>query len=52
VDVVTEGGLIEKGARVKVVGIEGMRVVVREALPAELADAPAAPGPGGKPEAV
>jgi membrane-bound serine protease (ClpP class) len=30
VDVVTEGALIEKGAPVKVVAIEGMRVVVRE----------------------
>lgn len=29
VDVVTEGGLIEKGTPVKVVAIEGMRVVVR-----------------------
>jgi len=29
VDVVTEGGLIEKGAAIKVVAIEGMRVVVR-----------------------
>lgn len=29
VDVVTEGSLIEKGTPVKVVGIEGMRVVVR-----------------------
>lgn len=29
VDVVTEGALIEKGSPVKVVGIEGMRVVVR-----------------------
>lgn len=36
VDVVTEGGLIEKGSPLKVVGIEGMRVVVRatnETLP-------------------
>lgn len=31
VDVVTEGALIEKGAPVKVVAIEGMRVVVRAA---------------------
>ena len=30
VDVVTEGSLIEKGASIKVVAIEGMRVVVRE----------------------
>jgi membrane-bound serine protease (ClpP class) len=30
VDVVTEGGLIEKGSPVEVVAIEGMRVVVRE----------------------
>lgn len=29
VDVVTEGALIEKGATLKVVGIEGLRVVVR-----------------------
>jgi len=29
IDVVTEGGLIEKGAPIKVVAIEGMRVVVR-----------------------
>jgi membrane-bound ClpP family serine protease len=29
VDVVTEGGLIERGATIKVVAIEGMRVVVR-----------------------
>lgn len=29
VDVVTEGSLIEKGTAIKVVGIEGMRVVVR-----------------------
>jgi membrane-bound serine protease (ClpP class) len=29
VDVVTEGGLIDKGTPVKVVAIEGMRVVVR-----------------------
>jgi membrane-bound serine protease (ClpP class) len=29
VDVVTEGGLIAAGARVKVVAIEGNRVVVR-----------------------
>ena len=29
VDVVTEGGLIERGTPVKVVAIEGMRVVVR-----------------------
>jgi membrane-bound serine protease (ClpP class) len=31
VDVVTEGGFVEKGAPVKVVAIEGMRVVVRPA---------------------
>ena len=30
VDVVTEGALIEKGTAVRVVGVEGMRVVVRE----------------------
>lgn len=29
-DVVTEGGLIEQGASIKVVAVEGMRVVVRE----------------------
>lgn len=29
VDVVTEGGMIEKGVSIKVVGIEGLRVVVR-----------------------
>jgi membrane-bound serine protease (ClpP class) len=29
VDVVTEGGLIEKGTPVKVVAVEGLRVVVR-----------------------
>lgn len=29
-DVVTEGGLIEQGASIKVVDVEGMRVVVRE----------------------
>jgi membrane-bound serine protease (ClpP class) len=29
VDVVTEGSLIEKGTRIKVVGTEGLRVVVR-----------------------
>jgi membrane-bound serine protease (ClpP class) len=29
VDVVTEGPLIERGARVKVVALEGLRVVVR-----------------------
>jgi membrane-bound serine protease (ClpP class) len=29
IDVVTEGGLIEKGPAIKVVAIEGMRVVVR-----------------------
>ena len=29
VDVVTEGGLVERGASIKVVAIEGMRVVVR-----------------------
>lgn len=31
VDVVTEGGLIERGAAIKVVAVEGSRVVVREA---------------------
>ena len=31
VDVVTEGGLIERGAAVKVVAVEGSRIVVREA---------------------
>ena len=30
VDVVTEGGLIERGATVKVVAVEGARIVVRE----------------------
>jgi membrane-bound serine protease (ClpP class) len=30
VDVVTEGALIEKGAAIKVVGVEGLRVIVRE----------------------
>lgn len=30
VDVVTEGGLIERGATVKVVAVEGSRIVVRE----------------------
>jgi membrane-bound serine protease (ClpP class) len=30
VDVVTEGGLIERGAKLKVVAIEGTRIVVRE----------------------
>jgi membrane-bound serine protease (ClpP class) len=29
VDVVTEGGLIERGAKVKVVAVEGSRIVVR-----------------------
>lgn len=29
IDVVTEGGLIERGSQIKVVAIEGMRVVVR-----------------------
>jgi len=29
VDVVTEGGLIEKGTAVKVVAVEGARIVVR-----------------------
>ena len=29
VDVVTEGSLIERGAKVKVVAVEGMRVIVR-----------------------
>lgn len=31
VDVVTEGGLIERGTAVKVVAVEGSRIVVREA---------------------
>lgn len=31
VDVVTEGGMIERGAAVKVVAVEGTRIVVREA---------------------
>lgn len=30
VDVVTEGGLIERGATIKVVAVEGARIVVRE----------------------
>ena len=30
VDVVTEGGLIERGAAIKVVAVEGARIVVRE----------------------
>lgn len=30
VDVVTEGGLIERGAPIKVIEVEGVRVVVRE----------------------
>ena len=30
VDVVTEGGLIERGANIKVVAVEGARIVVRE----------------------
>lgn len=30
VDVVTEGGMVEKGGRVKVLEVEGARVVVRE----------------------
>jgi hypothetical protein len=30
VDVVTEGALIDRGASIKVVAIEGIRVVVRE----------------------
>jgi membrane-bound serine protease (ClpP class) len=30
VDVITEGALIEKGASIKVVAVEGIRVVVRE----------------------
>ena len=30
VDVVTEGNLIEPGTNLKVVAVEGMRVVVRE----------------------
>ena len=29
-DVVTEGGLIDRGASIKVVAVEGLRVVVRE----------------------
>lgn len=32
VDVVTEGGLIERGASVKVMAVEGARVVVREVV--------------------
>jgi membrane-bound serine protease (ClpP class) len=40
VDVVTEGALIEKGTPLKVIALEGMRVVVR-ALPQP--DSPAAP---------
>jgi membrane-bound serine protease (ClpP class) len=35
VDVVTEGGMIERGTPVKVVAIEGMRVVVRALNPQE-----------------
>ena len=30
VDVITEGGLIDRGASLKVVAVDGMRVVVRE----------------------
>ncbi len=30
VDVVTEGDLIERGAQIKVVAVEGARIVVRE----------------------
>jgi membrane-bound serine protease (ClpP class) len=30
VDVVTEGGMIERGANIKVVAVEGARIVVRE----------------------
>jgi membrane-bound serine protease (ClpP class) len=30
VDVVTEGGLIERGSKIKVVAVEGVRIVVRE----------------------
>jgi membrane-bound ClpP family serine protease len=30
VDVVTEGGLIDRGASIKVIAVEGARVVVRE----------------------
>jgi membrane-bound serine protease (ClpP class) len=30
VDVVTEGDLIERGAKIKVVAVEGARIVVRE----------------------
>jgi membrane-bound serine protease (ClpP class) len=30
VDVVTEGGLIERGAEIKVVAVEGTRIVVRQ----------------------
>ena len=33
VDVVTEGGLIERGAAIKVTTVEGARVVVREVVP-------------------
>jgi membrane-bound ClpP family serine protease len=29
-DVITEGGLIDRGASIKVVAVEGLRVVVRE----------------------
>jgi membrane-bound serine protease (ClpP class) len=36
VDVVTEGGLIEKGTPIKVIALEGMRVVVREITAQEL----------------
>lgn len=36
IDVVTEGAMIERGAPLKVVAVEGMRVVVRQCDPAEL----------------
>ena len=43
VDVVTEGALIERGAAVQVVGVEGMRVIVRSLAGApEANDSPAA----------
>jgi len=31
VDVVTEGGMIERGTAVRVIAVEGLRVVVRAA---------------------
>lgn len=31
IDVVTEGGLIERGTAIKVIAVEGLRVIVREA---------------------